>query len=295
MSRSRIIFDVSLVTLVATLSFRADDALCGELIVTINASYVNPQDMTINVGDSITWQLVTDRSGFMVQEYFGEWSSPWITNGGHFTHTFLAAGNVVYQTGECGVPPPPGVSFCQGQLGVGTITVKAWTNSPPAITLNSPIEAFYYNPGAPVPLLASVTNQPADVLAVDFYSDGDWLGCVFTPPYQLDRYPPPGAHALTAQVTDMAGNVATSVPVNITVFPTFALFLFDLKRLADGAMLFHYAAPTDTPQWTVFVYAKLGGPRGGFVSGNYFGSGTALDTRATNQAVRFYQMSHAGP
>jgi hypothetical protein len=175
-----------------------------------------------------------------------------------------------------------------------------WTNSPPAITLNSPIEGFYYDPGAPVPLVASVTNHPSDVLAVDFYSDSDWLGCVFTPPYQASLSLPPGAHALTAQVTDMAGNVTTSVPVNITVFPVdgkIHLFIFGLRRLEDGAVLFHYASPADGSHYTVLFYDELGGPfRGGVNSYNYgLGSGTALDVRATNAPVRFYQMTRFGP
>jgi hypothetical protein len=271
-------------------SLHSENAWAADILVVLTDIGPDPQDLTVNVGDTVTWMEITPSSqGFLSEGYFGEWSLCSDVQHQKARFTFNSQGLFVYQTfyALCSN------SIVKGEVtGVGTITVKAWTNSPPAITLNSPIEAFYYNPGAPVPLLASVTNQPADVLAVDFYSDGDWLGCVFTPPYQLDRYPPPGAHALTAQVTDMAGNVATSAPVNITVFPTFALFLFDLKRLADGAMLFHYAAPPDWDFFTVYVYDKLGDrPRGG-VNGNYVGSGTALDTRATNHAVRFYQMSH---
>jgi hypothetical protein len=276
--------------LTATLSYlNSERSWSADIPISLWDSGPDFPNLTINVGDTITW-MKADPSlyGWLCQGYFGEWSLCAATQSDKVSLSFNTAGTFVYQTFYAACSSN---IVSAEQTAVGTITVKAWTNGPPAITLNSPIEGFYYDPGAPVPLLASVTNQP-EVLAVDFYADSDWLGCVFTSPYQLTRSIPPGAHALTAQVTDMTGNVATSAPVNITVFPSFALFLFDLKRLTDGAMLFHYACPTDTSHYTVLVYDKLGGrPRGG-VNANFFGSGTALDTRATNHAVRFYQMSH---
>src|SRR6266576_1553928 len=147
MSHSRIMFSVLLVALFAALTLRPDDAASGEVLVTISDTRLDPQNLAINVGDSVTWQLVNVGTGYVVREYLGEWTNTWMTNQDRFTHTFSSVGNVVYRTVVCCCPPPPGLPLCggeqgAGQLGVGTITVKAWTNSPPAITLSSPIEGF---------------------------------------------------------------------------------------------------------------------------------------------------------
>jgi plastocyanin len=280
-------------------SMHTESILATEIFVTLIETGPYPQDITVSMGDTVTW-VKGDPSpnAYLSEGYFGEWSLCTGTQQqSSVSLSFETVGAFVYRTFYAVCSP---TLLKSSALGVGTITVKAWTNSPPAITLSSPIEGFYYDPGAPVPLVASVTNQPADVLAVDFYSDSDWLGCVFTPPYQASLSLPPGAHALTAQVTDMAGNVTTSVPVNITVFPVdgkIHLFIFGLRRLEDGAVLFHYASPADGSHYTVLFYDELGGPfRGGVNSYNYgLGSGTALDVRATNAPVRFYQMTRFGP
>ena len=268
--------------------------------------YPQPQNVMINTGDAVRWFNADKASiqdgctgtgnSYRCEGYLGEWRSPWICipfdclDADSFTFTFDRAGTYVYRTfiGTCNRSLDLGTI-----VGVGTITVKSRTNNPPAITLNSPIEGFQFSVDSGIFMLASVTNQSEDVAAVEFFANDILLGDVFQPPYRLGRrITQPGIYSLTAQVTDGAGNVATSEPVTITVLSDWPIptRIFSSQRLANGAFLCHYVAPSEN-RYSLRTTETLGGP---LVSGAWtFGPGTFLDTNAPNSSMRFYRIVFA--
>ncbi len=93
------------------------------------------QSIAINVGDTIVWvnQQAAPPTNY-VESYGGQWRGALPNPGDSFAFTFTNAGFYAYRTGLL-VSPDEGFSVV-----AGTITVSDWTDAPPAVTINSPMD-----------------------------------------------------------------------------------------------------------------------------------------------------------
>ena len=97
----------------------------------------------------------------------------------------------------------------------------------PEVALASPADGSSFGPGTEITVSATVTNsgpgpgKSSEITGVTFYMDGTTeLATVTIDPYRFSwntESASKGTHALTAVVTDEAGNSSTSVPVSITL------------------------------------------------------------------------------
>jgi hypothetical protein len=102
--------------------------------------------------------------------------------------------------------------------------VSGWTNQPPAVTINTPVDGYMFPPGAQVTVLASVTNY-VTLAEVDYFANSSLIGTATNPPYSIQwTTPSTGRYALVAKAADRQGAVTSSQPLNISVvFPPFPL------------------------------------------------------------------------
>ena len=98
--------------------------------------------LAVNAGDTVVW--LNEQPLYLgtnyVESYGGEWKSPWLNPGDSFSFTFTNPGFYAYRTG-ChgeGSQPLP-----------GTVAVAAWTNAPPAVTIDTPVAGFVLSINGP--------------------------------------------------------------------------------------------------------------------------------------------------
>lgn len=165
-----------------------------------------PQDITIDVGDTIRWtgltgHTTTSGAGGVAD---GVWDSGSQVSSFDFTFN------------EDGVYP----YFCRPHffLGmVGTVTVRPAANVPPTVALTSPAEGATFTAPATVTLEASANDTDGTVTEVEFYDGATELGGDTTSPYSLTVNLAEGTHVLTAVAVDNQGAETTSATVTVTV------------------------------------------------------------------------------
>lgn len=126
------------------------------------------------------------------------------------------------------------------------MTVLPWSNQPPAITINTPLDGFHFgwslfgtNPvSESITLRASVTNQPAEIARVEFYAGTNLLAAVTNAPYQFTwTNALLGTHLLSARSVDIQGVTRESRPVTIHVVDTTTAVRFLNPRIVKGGLL----------------------------------------------------------
>jgi len=194
--------------------------------VTNYLNYPSPYSIAINVGDAVVWVNPYALTN-IVESYGGEWKSPPLISGDSFSFTFTNAGFYAYKTRS----DSPG-------FGAGTVTVVAWTDAPPAVTINTPVDGSVVGYG--FLLQASVTNTE-DPAQIEYFANGNLIRTATNAPYGVwwGSTPQVGC-ALVAKATDRQGRVTWSQPVNVT-----GGRLFDIwgpRLLPTGELLFFYNA-----------------------------------------------------
>jgi plastocyanin len=205
------------------------------------------QVLNIHAGDTVVWvNQQTSPPTNSVQSYGGEWSSPQLGPGDSFSFTFTDAGFYAYRTGM------PWQRSGTGAV-PGTITVSGWTNAPPAVTINTPVDGFAFPPAyMPVTVLvqASVTNDER-IARIEYYANTNLIGTANSPPFGvpwgMDYSPPPGPYALVAKAVDNDGSYTLSQPVNIMVGPN--AYCWGTRVLRGGQVMFYYAVTTGYVIW----------------------------------------------
>jgi hypothetical protein len=93
-----------------------------------------------------------------------------------------------------------------------------YTNPPPSIVWRSPSNNATYTAAASVTMSAAADAPYNPLTAVNFYTNGAWLGSVTNEPCTLTATGlGAGSYALTAVAVDGSGLRSTTAPVNITV------------------------------------------------------------------------------
>jgi Bacterial Ig domain len=169
-------------------------------------------NLAVNVGDTVVWvNQQTSPSTNYVESYGGEWKAALPNQGDSFSFTFTNAGFYAYRTGL------PSVTFTY-PVNVGTVAVNGWTDTVPAVTINTPVNGFYF-PGdyawPPMLVQSSVTNNER-ITAVQYFANGSLIGTAGSPPYSLAwTNPPEGVYMLVAKALDREGGEALSRPVRV--------------------------------------------------------------------------------
>ncbi|MHB9009855.1 MAG: cupredoxin domain-containing protein, partial [Limisphaerales bacterium] len=100
---------------------------------------MEPPTLTILPGDSVRWRPWADYTYF-VESTSGAWETRPFTRES-FEVTFTAPGIYTYNTTWIG----PGSTTLRGRPGV--ITVLGWTNVPPRVVLNLPMDGMAFVQG----------------------------------------------------------------------------------------------------------------------------------------------------
>jgi hypothetical protein len=158
------------------------------------------------------------------------------TNAGGFIPTTTGGGVTFYVDGDpvgTDLTAPYSVSWTPTAIKSYSLNAQAtddkgntWISAP--ITVTAPAANASIAQGTATTIQASATaSNGATVSSVEFFANGVSLGTDVTAPYSFSWTPPStGAVALTARVTDSAGAIVTSSPVNVTVtaaVPTVAI------------------------------------------------------------------------
>ena len=96
-------------------------------------------------------------------------------------------------------------------------------NTPPVVQIRTPEAGTNYLHGVPIFMAAHAVDAGGSILQLDFHRNGAVLAHGSIDPGQTNLYTftwsnaPVGSHTLTALAKDAAGNIATSLPITITV------------------------------------------------------------------------------
>src|SRR5262245_3934474 len=134
--------------LVASILLLAAAAARGATVTnTIAGSAFNPQNMTINVGDTVVWK----NTDFLTHSVVGTGSDPmcggvFLGNGATCSTTFNSAGSFPY---VCGLH-----AFM-----TASITVNSTVNVPPSVNLTNPPSGKKFRAPASFPLIATASDS----------------------------------------------------------------------------------------------------------------------------------------
>jgi hypothetical protein len=174
----------------------------------------------------------------------------------------------------------------------GTVTVSGWTNQPPPVTINAPIDGFRLSTYQTTSVRASVTN-PSETVLVQYFADANPIGSATNPPYAVPWEPStPGAYALVAEATDRQGAVTESLRVNVQVLPGGA-FVWGPRILPTGAFLFFFNCGL---RGNVLVCDNLSFTNAGVVGTTIFYFRVFVDESAPGSGTspRYYRIRQGG-
>jgi uncharacterized protein (TIGR03118 family) len=242
--------------------------VCG-LAATTNVSIVDfgfqPADVTIKVGDTVTWTNTgsfthTSTSGTTTggaRHPDGLWDSGSILPGQTFSHTFSKAGVFPY--------------YCTPHFTsmVGTVNVQAAVNVPPTVSITSPANGATFTSPASVTIQAAASDADGIVVKVGFFNGSGSVGTDTASPYSAKVTLYPGTYVLTAAATDNAGATTTSPAVTVTVdttpiadpIPAHIVkgdITIELQTVVDGLTAPLSLAVPDDGSHRMFVYDQAG-------------------------------------
>ncbi len=156
-------------------------------------------------------------------------------------------------------------------------------DTPPTVSLTSPVNNGVFAPGANIPLTANAADADEIVTKVEFFSERTLLGTQFLAPYNITwNNVPAGRYSLTARATDLVGLVTTSAPVTITVDapPTVTI-----TSPANNTL---FVAPA-----TVTVRATAADTDGSVILVEFFDGATPMGTVPTTPGSSTYSVTLA--
>ena len=193
----------------------AQSAVAATFTVSMVNTRFNPSDLTINVGDTVTWRCdvgfhdtVSGREG----SPDGVWNSssqfpPIMRPGQSFSFRFNTAGTYPYYCTPHWAPP---LNM------VGTIRVIA-PNSPPTVSMISPPNGANLSAPADIIVEAGASDSDGTVQQVELSMNGSSLGVFSSPPYRTTVTGlGPGNYTFSAIATDNA-NATDNASASVTV------------------------------------------------------------------------------
>jgi plastocyanin len=194
------------VALLCLFTFLPTETDAATVTVSVRFTAFNPKDITVNVGDTVTWAFL--ESGHDTVST-GTWSSGIKPSGSTFSFTFTAAHAGRRFDYFC--TPHRSIGM------VGSVTVRAAANQPPTVSLTAPADGATFSTADTITFSANASDD-AGVSRVEFYSDGNLIGSAdTTAPYSVTGSLPAGQHTITAKAFDGPGLSATSAARTITV------------------------------------------------------------------------------
>lgn len=179
--------------------------------VAIRDSFFEPQNLTIQVGDTVRWTQL----GFMTHTTTsgpngvrdGKWDSGFLTPGAGavFSRVFTGEGTFPY--------------FCtlHSDFMQGTIVVQPAAASL-QVSLTSPTDGATFIEPANITVTANATPGASPVTMVHFLMNATPIGEVFAAPYTLTvSNLTAGNYTFMAQAMDGIGGLVNSTPVTVTV------------------------------------------------------------------------------
>jgi len=194
----------------ALLLIPAGAASAANYVVRMQGTRFVPREITIAVGDSITWTNL-DFSGHDAVSGTngvpnGFWRTPLFGFGGSATVVFT------------NITPRSYGYYCTPHVFagmVGSVTVVP-ANQPPVVSILEPADGAIVPTGVPLGILADALDDDGRVTRVDFLVDGAFLSSDSLGPFTATyANPTPGNHILRAFAVDDRG--ATSAPVTVTI------------------------------------------------------------------------------
>src|SRR5262245_60175557 len=193
-----------------------------------------PPNLTVRVGDTVTWVNQDFTGHDSVSGTNGSPSGFW-NSGGLLSHlqTYSFTFNI----------PPGGYGYyCTPHVFigmVGSITVLAASNAPPSVTITNPPGGSTFPAGNSILLQALASDSDGSVTNVSFFANGSLLGADATAPFNLTlSNAAPGSYSLRAVAADNLGATATSAVVNITVQAPNLPPSVTITNPADGTIFF---------------------------------------------------------
>jgi len=195
-----------------------------------NISIINfaftPNNVSINVNDSVTWTWVG--SPHTTTSDTGLWDSGVFGTGHTFTRTFTSAGSFPF---HCTVHP----------FMIGTINVQS-VNIPPKVAFTSPSNGSVFAAPASFTLSATASDSDGTVTNVAFLQGASLLGNVPTAPYSVSvRNLVGGNYTFSAVATDNAGGKTTNV-LTLSVVAAAPIRLSAPQRPSPTSFQFSYSA-----------------------------------------------------
>ena len=106
----------------------------------------------------------------------------------------------------------------EGQVWSFTTAGTAPNNTPPTVSITSPVSGTTFTAPATFTITAAASDTDGTIAKVDFYSGNTLIGTDTTAPFSFSwSAVPAGTYSLTAVATDSGNSTATSAPVSVTV------------------------------------------------------------------------------
>ncbi|URX61664.1 wall-associated protein [Luteibacter anthropi] len=152
-------------------------------------------------------------------------------------------------------------------------TVDVRGNLPPSVTLTAPGNGgVYYDASSSIVTTAVASDPDGSIDRVEFYGDGNLLGAVRSPPYQLAWTPGTGSHRIDVLAVDNLGNTAWSNRSNLVVYNS--TVVGNIDGVTPDGIVTGWACST---YWSSSINVDL-------YLGGAFGSGTGIGRYVANQA-----------
>ncbi|HXT39892.1 MAG TPA: Ig-like domain-containing protein [Candidatus Angelobacter sp.] len=200
--------------------------------VNFGSFFFTPNNLTINVGDTVVWQGNTP---FASHTITGTGADPICGSGTvvSCSHTFNVPGSYPY---EC-------ILLGHAAAGMtGMVVVVSTSNLPPVVAIDSPVEGAVFAAPADVAVQAGASDAGESISDVQFFANDNPVGAASTSPFSITASNlTAGRYSLTAVATDSGGLSKTSAPVNISVVTPVDVTLSS-PQVTNGQFQFTYTA-----------------------------------------------------
>jgi plastocyanin len=185
----------------------------AEWTVGIYDFYFLPTNLTVSVGDTVTWVNLVPRAHDTT--YYDPnnpevslWASDLLGLNERFSYTFANAGSFPY---VCAV------HYFSRPWQTGLV-VAVQANLPPSVNITNPANGAFFTPPASFTLSANATDSDGSVISVEFFLNANSIGVSTGPIFSTNLSGlGVGNYAFTARATDNQGATTLSDAVAVTV------------------------------------------------------------------------------